>query len=93
MFIKNEKIRNQWVKFTDIIGNNVDETLTYFIQNNGGNTIICLDSATPPNVKDNEGIVLFPNTIAEYKKGEGELYLKAIGYENSNSTISISNNQ
>lgn len=92
MFLGNYTVTGKWIKFSNLVGV-VDETATYFIQNNGSFNIIFRESKEAPTKKEDNGLVLYVGAIAEYKKGSSELYLKIMDYPKLKGMVSISNNK
>lgn len=81
---KFENISNEWVELSDII--TVDSSKTYFIQNRGPDKLLALESSTEPEDTDN-GILVEPYLVLEYKSGTDNLYLRAFS---GNLSINIS---
>lgn len=79
-----ESLTTEWVALSDII--TVDADTTYRIQNRGPSKIIALDTDTQPEAGSDAGDLVLPYEVGEYKKGTGDLYLRAF---NGVSSINI----
>lgn len=71
---KFENISNEWVGLSDLI--TVEADKLYFIQNRGPDKLLALESSTEPEETD-EGILVEPYVVLEYKAGVDNLYLRA----------------
>ena len=66
-------LTDEWTEISDII--TVDADKTYYIQNRGADLLVACESASTP--LDGGGILVRPYRILKYKKGTGNLYLRA----------------
>lgn len=74
-----QSITTEWVDINDII--TVEDDVNYYIQNRGPATLIGQESATKPEDDNQEGILITPYKIAQYKKGTNNLYLRSFDRE------------
>lgn len=83
--IKLEKLTKTWKPFAEIVGEVSNKE--YVIQNRGGSdALVALEADSTPAADNQAGIILQPNDIAVYVKGEQNLYLRAF---NLGCTINI----
>lgn len=83
--IKLEKLTKTWTPFATIVGEVSDKE--YVIQNRGGSdALVALEADSTPAADNQAGIIIQPNDIAVYVKGEQNLYLRAF---NLGCTINI----
>lgn len=75
MHIADATITNEWVKFNDIIGQAVQEDVTYTIVNSSPNRLFAVESTGEP-VEDVVGAFVGEGGTIVYKKGAQDLYLK-----------------
>ena len=73
--IKFEKLTKTWKPFAEIVGTVGDNE--YIIQNRGSDTLVALEASATPNADAPDGIMILPNDIAVYQKGDQNLYLRA----------------
>jgi hypothetical protein len=73
--IKFEKLTKTWKPFAEIVG--TVGTKEYIIQNRGSDTLVALEAGTTPSADAPDGIMILPNDIAVYQKGDQNLYLRA----------------
>ena len=83
--IKLEKLTKAWVAFSEIVGTVGNKE--YVIQNRGGSdALVALEADSIPAADNQAGVIIQPNDIAVYVKGEQNLYLRAF---NSGCTINV----
>lgn len=81
---KFEHISNEWIVLSDLI--TVEADKLYFIQNRGPDKLLVIESSAEPEETD-EGILVEPYVVLEYKEGADNLYLRAF---DNNLSINIS---
>lgn len=63
-----------------------DASITYLIQNRGYDVLVALEADSLPNATD-EGVMVEPYQVVEYKKGSQNLYLRAF---NQSCSVNVS---
>ena len=78
-----ESLTSEWTALSDII--TVGADTNYYIQNRGADILLAVESASEPTTLD--GVLVKPYQTLNYKKGTGDLYLRAYS---SNCAINVS---
>lgn len=73
--IEFQPLTTEWTALSDII--TVEDDTTYYIQNRGAGTLIAQEGASQPDAENQNGVLITPYRIAQYKKGSEDLYLRA----------------
>lgn len=76
------QLTEEWVALDDYI--TVESDINYFIQNRGQNVLITQVASSKPEASDMDGDLILPYIQALYKKGTGNLYMRAF-----NNTCSV----